>query len=78
METNIQSFGFEAFDFHTECDGVANSLIVIKSTSGNIFGGFASEKWSSSRGTIKDAAAFIFSLKNKENNPFKAICSNEG
>ncbi len=70
--------GFEAFDFHTKCDEVANSLVVIKSTSGNIFGGFASEKWSSSRETIKDAAAFIFSLKNKENNPFKAVCSNGG
>jgi len=29
---------FKASDFHANCDGIANTLCVIKSESGNIFG----------------------------------------
>jgi len=32
--------------------------------------------WDSASGYVEDSKAFIFSLVNKENNPFKALCTN--
>jgi len=37
--------GFKSTDFHRKCDGIPNTLTVIKSKSGNIFGGFIEQKW---------------------------------
>ena len=70
--------GLKAADFHSRCDGIANTLTVVKATSGNIFGGFAEKAWHSKNRWIADPKAFIFSLVNKEEDPFKAIVSNEG
>ena len=70
--------GFKSTDFHSHCDGIANTLTVIKAKSGNIFGGFTVQKWHSRVKWVTDHNAFIFSLVNKEENPFKAMCSNEG
>jgi len=64
--------GFKASDFHSKCGGIPNTLIVIKAKSGNIFGGFTEEGFDVS---VVDLITFIFSLVNKENNPFKVICS---
>ena len=42
--------GFKASDFHSHCDGIENTLAIIKATSGNIFGGFSEQKWHSRGG----------------------------
>ncbi len=69
--------GFSGEDFHTKCDGVSNTLTIIKTTNGNIFGAFAEKAWKN--GTyVMDPKAFIISLINKENNPFKAMISSIG
>jgi hypothetical protein len=39
--------GFSAKDFHSECDGIANTLTVIKSEHDNIFCGFTELAWDS-------------------------------
>ena len=65
--------GLNAADFHSRCDGIANTLTVVKATSGNIFGGFAEKAWHSKNRWIADPKAFIFSLVNKEEDPFKAV-----
>jgi len=70
--------GFKASDFHSHCDGIAKTLTIIKAKSGNIFGGFTEQEWHSSREDVTDHKAFIFSLINKEEKPFKVQCSNEG
>jgi hypothetical protein len=70
--------GFKASDFHIKCDGIGNTLIVIKAKSGNIFGGYTEQKWHSRGGFVTDPNAFIFSLVNKEEKPFKVMCSDEG
>ena len=61
--------GFRASDFHSRCDNKPNTLTIVKSTSGNIFGGFTSAQWSSTliEKAQFDKSAFIFSLVNKEN-----------
>ena len=63
--------GFQGLDFHSRCDNKPNTLTIIQSTSGNIFGGFTSAQWSSTimGKTQFDKSAFIFSLVNKENRP---------
>ncbi len=70
--------GFKASDFHSHCDGIPNTLTVIKARSGNIFGGFTEQAWHSDDDFVADPKAFIFSLVNKEEKPFKVLCSNEG
>jgi len=70
--------GLKAADFHKKCDGIAKTLTVVKATSGNIFGGYAGQAWHSTGYYIKDPQAFIFSLVNREEDPFKVNVSNEG
>ena len=72
--------GFGAEDFHSECDGISNTLTVIKSTNGKIFGGFTEKAWDSTSTSkwYADPEAFIYSLVNKENKPFKAMSTNDG
>ena len=59
--------GFRASDFHSRCDYKPNTLTIVKSTNGNIFGGFTSAQWKSIDSFEKDNSAFIFSLINQEN-----------
>jgi hypothetical protein len=61
--------GFQDSDFHSRCDDKPNTLTIVKSTSGNIFGGFTIAEWKSTRSYVHDKNAFIFSLVNKENRP---------
>jgi len=63
--------GFDAAAFHRLCDGKANTVTVIKNTSGFIFGGFTSIPCSSSVGYKADSTAFLFSLTNPSNTPLK-------
>jgi hypothetical protein len=68
--------GFTEQNFHGKCDGSANTLTIIKSTNGNIFGGFTEKAWDSTSEYLIDSKAFIFSLVNKENKTFKVMCKN--
>lgn len=70
--------GFRSEDFHGYCDGITHTLTVIKATSGNIFGGYTQQAWSSDEGFVNDKKAYVFSLVNKEARPFKAQCSDDG
>ncbi len=65
------SDGFAAVDFHEKCDSAEQTLTIIKSTNGNVFGGYANVAWSSDQKPYQDNAAFIFSLVNKEKKPLK-------
>ena len=61
--------GFRSSDFNTHCNYKPNTLTIIQSTNGNIFGGFTSAQWKSSGPFQLDKSAFIYSLVNKENRP---------
>ena len=62
--------GFNAGNFHAKCDSLKNSLTVIKSEKGNIFGGFTAQSWDGFE-TKRDAKAFLFSFKNENKKPEK-------
>jgi hypothetical protein len=63
--------GFGVGDFHSRCDGHANTLTVILDTNGNIFGGFTPVEWASCGGYRDDPSlkSFVFTLKNPHNVP---------
>ena len=65
--------GFGEQNFDTKCYEESNTLTIIKTTNGNIFGVIAEKAWAQS--PVVDPKAFIISLINKENKPFKAMVS---
>lgn len=48
--------GFNAVDFHYYCDVVTNTLTVIKSENGNIFGGYTEMSWEGPNDTVHDTS----------------------
>ena len=67
--------GFGAANFHSKCDDVRNTLVMIKTSKNHIFGGFASKAWKQNGEYIHDKDAFIFSLTNIESCSFKILAS---
>ena len=58
--------GFDNSIFHSKCDAVLGTLIVIKTKNSNIFGGYTAADWSG-YGYKSDSTAFLFSLVNSYN-----------
>ena len=58
--------GYLSTDFHRKCDGVANTLSVIKTTEGNIIGGFTTIPWKETGGTEIDVDSYVFSVKHRQ------------
>jgi len=57
--------GDSALNFHSRCDNIPNTLVLIKSAGNRRFGGFTSAQWSSSSSSGEwkdDPNAFLFSL----------------
>ena len=55
--------GGDVGEFHSRCDNIPNTLVLIKSAGNRRFGGFTTAKWSSSSSEYKeDPNAFLFSL----------------
>jgi hypothetical protein len=57
---------FGSSDFHRKCDSHSNTIPIILTTKGFIFGGFTPVAWESRGGRKPDStqASFLFSLKN--------------
>ena len=64
--------GDAASFFHLKCDGIPNTLVIIKSAGNRRFGGFASIQWSSPDNNDYqfDKKAFLFSLDKQKIYPF--------
>ena len=65
--------GDGAVNFHSRCDNIPNTLVLIKSAGNRRFGGFTSAKWESTNsGEYKDDKnAFLFSLDKQKIYSFK-------
>jgi len=57
--------------FHAKCDNQGETVTIIQSDNGNIFGGYSPLPWSNSGSYTYDTRTFLFSLKNKNG---KAPC----
>ena len=64
--------------FHSKCDGISNTIIIIKSAGNRRFGGFTSESWNGTSSYKDDITCFLFSLDKQKIYPIKsnrkAIC----
>ncbi|CAF4812599.1 unnamed protein product [Rotaria sp. Silwood1] len=56
--------GFDAASFHSHCDQDGETITIIQSNNGYLFGGYTSVPWSSSGDFESDATAFLFTLTN--------------
>jgi hypothetical protein len=65
--------GFDTADFHANCDNKSKTLTIIKSTNGNIFGGYTDSSWDPTTECrpSSDRNAFLFSLINLHKQPTK-------
>jgi hypothetical protein len=81
--------GWDAADFHRLCDNQGATVTVVRSTNGNVFGGFADAAWKSSGNFQASAQAFLFLLVSHEGraparmaqngrSPQHAMCCNAG
>ena len=52
--------------FHDKCDGKCPTLVVIKSNTGYIFGGYVTSAWIANNSDIAAQNSFIFSLNQKQ------------
>jgi len=50
--------------FHRCCNNKGATLTVLKTTNGNIFGGYVSQPWQSRNNWVSDTSAWLFTLKN--------------
>lgn len=66
--------GFEAKNFHQQCNEASKTLTLIKTKDGYVFGGYTSQKWGKNEGYIEDSECFIFGLINAFGIPFKIEC----
>jgi hypothetical protein len=69
--------GFRAEDFHQKCDEKFNTLVLVKSTNSNVFGGFSGRAWSSNEEHKTDELSFVFSLINPNHEKKIIEISNE-
>jgi hypothetical protein len=69
--------GFTSDSFHSQCDIHPNTLIIIKSLNGYLFGGYTQASWSGNKIGKIDPKALLFSLINKENRPLIMKCKKE-
>lgn len=58
--------GDYASTFHDKCDGKCPTLVVIKSNTGYIFGGYVTSAWIANNSNIEAQNSFIFSLNQKQ------------
>ena len=58
---------YKASNFHSKCDGNNNTLTLVKTKNGKIFGGFTDAQWDQNSSSYKSGSnGFIFSLDNNE------------
>jgi len=55
--------GQSASNFHSACDGKGPTVVIVLTTTGNIFGGYAASSWSSSSGYVSASTSFLFRLR---------------
>jgi hypothetical protein len=71
--------GFECSTFHRLCDNQGPTMVIIRSTGGYLFGGYASQPWKSIEGYVNAQNSFLYLLTNANGNqPTKFLYNNNG
>jgi hypothetical protein len=61
--------GFKSENFHSKCDGVSNTITIVKSSNSNIFGAYCKLAWTTEGGYKQDKNIILFSLENDIGKP---------
>jgi len=64
--------GFTPQAFHDKCDKYKNTVTIVQSNHGKIFGGFVDSDWAVTNNYKSTPNAFLFSLSDKEKYPVKS------
>lgn len=59
--------GWDNSIFHKNVDGINNTVTLIRTNEGHIFGAFSSADWGSQGAYINDPNSFLFTIKNQHN-----------
>ncbi|CAF1200424.1 unnamed protein product [Adineta steineri] len=71
--------GSDASTFHRLCDNQGPTMVIIRSTGGYLFGGYASQSWSSNGSYTNAPNSFLFLLTNANGSqPTKFLYNNNG
>ena len=71
--------GFEGATFHRLCNNQGPTMTIIRSTGGYLFGGYASQPWTSNGAYTNAANSFLFLLTNANGSPpTKFLYNNNG
>ncbi|CAF3401519.1 unnamed protein product [Rotaria socialis] len=71
--------GFEAATFHRLCDDQDPTIVIIRSSDGYLFGGYAAQSWNSAGNYINAINSFLFLLTNANGSqPTKFPYNNNG
>jgi len=55
--------GDSGTDFHDKCDGKGPTVVIVETTTGNVFGGYTSVSWSSGNNWKRAPTSFLFQLR---------------
>jgi len=55
--------GQSSSNFHSKCDGKGPTVVIVLTTTGNIFGGYSAVSWASSGGYYKAETSFLFRIR---------------
>lgn len=57
--------GFDGSQFHAKCDGKKKTIVIVKSSAGNVFGGYTT--WTQDNKWHRDGTCFLFAWDNHKN-----------
>jgi len=55
--------GDRSVDFHEKCDNKGPTVVIVETTTGNVFGGYTGLSWSRSNGYNRAPTSFLFQLR---------------
>jgi len=55
--------GDDSSDFHEKCDGKGPTVVIVETTTGNVFGGYSSVSWKYSHSYKRAPTSFLFQLR---------------
>jgi len=55
--------GQSSSNFHSHCDGKGPTVVIVLTTTGNIFGGYAASSWTTSGSYVSAPTSFLFRLR---------------
>jgi len=73
----INTDGVSLHTFYLNCRNYNPTMLLVKDTKGNVFGGFASEVWKASKRFYGTGESFLFSFKKNDLHVYRWTATND-